>query len=152
VSRVNGRVLVVVLLTAVPLLSSCSQPIGEGVLGAEAPPVTVRVVEGSDVKMVSLVTRSAERLGIQTEAVREELVGGVPRIVMPYAALLYDEHGDTWAFTNTEGLTFIRHPVTVDRIEGDLVVLLEGPAVGTIVVTAGAAELYGAETGVGGGH
>ncbi len=34
-------------------------------------------------------------------------------------------------------------------IEGDTVLLLEGLAPGTMVVTFGAAELYGAETGIG---
>jgi hypothetical protein len=37
----------------------------------------------------------------------------------------------------------------VDHIQGDLVVLQEGPAAGTSVVTVGAVELYGADTGVG---
>lgn len=144
--------LFVVLLLAGSLLAACSQPIAEGVLAGEPPPVTVQAIDGSNLKLVLLIPQAAQRLGIQTEAVRDELVGDAQRRVMPYAALLYDEHGDTWAFTNPEGLSFVRHQVTVDRIEGDLAILSDGPPAGTLVVTVGAAELYGAETGVGGGH
>jgi hypothetical protein len=46
-------------------------------------------------------------------------------------------------------LTYVREPITVDYIEGDMVVLVDGPAAGTEVVTVGVAELYGADTGIG---
>jgi hypothetical protein len=45
--------------------------------------------------------------------------------------------------------TYAREPITVDFIEGDRAVLTAGPAAGTVIVTVGAAELYGTETGVG---
>ena len=48
-----------------------------------------------------------------------------------------------------EPLTFVRHRVVIDKIDRGLAVLQDGPAVGTKVVTVGAAELYGAESGVG---
>ena len=38
--------------------------------------------------------------------------------------------------------------ITVDRVEGDQAFLSSGPAAGTEIVTQGAAELYGAETGI----
>ena len=64
---------------------------------------------------------------------------------MPYAALLYDTEGETWAYTNPEAEVYIREKLKVDRIDGDKVVLAEGPKAGTKVVTTGAAELYGSE-------
>ncbi len=70
------------------------------------------------------------------------------RGVIPYAAVLYDPQGKTWTYTNPGPLTFVREPITVDRIEGDKAFLSDGPAPGTLVVTVGAAELFGAETGV----
>jgi len=76
--------------------------------------------------------------------------GATPKIV-PYEAVLYDLNGQAWVFTNPEPLVYVRAPVTIDYIEGDLAVLSEGPPAGTEVVTAGASELYGAETGIGGG-
>lgn len=65
--------------------------------------------------------------------------------VIPYAAVLYDPRGYTWTFMNPEPLVFVRHRIDVEFIEGDRAVLREGPATGTTVVTAGAAELFGVE-------
>jgi hypothetical protein len=76
---------------------------------------------------------------------------GTQQKVIPYAAVLYDTHGETWAYTRLEPLTFVRHPIVVDYIEGDLAVLSKGPPAGAEVVTAGAGELFGAESGIGGG-
>ena len=70
---------------------------------------------------------------------------GKSQKVIPYAAVLYDPHGNTWTYTNPEPLVFVRHRIDVEFIEGDRAVLREGPAVGTTVVTAGAAELFGVE-------
>ena len=81
---------------------------------------------------------------------RLALVGSeAQRKVVPYSAVLYDRDGKTWVYTNPEPLVFVRHPVSIDYIEGDLAVLLEGPPAGTQVVMVGVAELFGAETGVG---
>jgi hypothetical protein len=82
--------------------------------------------------------------------VKLSLLGsGTQRKVVPYGAVLYDVDGKTWVYTNPEPLVFVRHPVSIDYIEGDLAVLLEGPPVDTEVVMVGVAELFGAETGVG---
>jgi hypothetical protein len=58
-------------------------------------------------------------------------------------------HGETWAYTSPESLTFIRQLITIDSIEGDMAILSNGPAIGTQVATVGVAELYGADTGIG---
>jgi hypothetical protein len=65
--------------------------------------------------------------------------------VIPYSALVYDPHGVTWTYTNPEPLTFVRHCVEVEFIEGDRAVLRTGPPTGTVVVTVGAALLLGIE-------
>ncbi len=39
----------------------------------------------------------------------------------------------------------MRQPVVVERVIGNDVILAEGPATGTVIVTVGAAELMGAE-------
>ena len=70
------------------------------------------------------------------------------RKVVPYASVLYGVHGETWVYTNPEPLVFVRSPITIDYIDGDLAILSEGPEVGTTIVTLGATELFGAETGV----
>jgi membrane fusion protein, heavy metal efflux system len=74
---------------------------------------------------------------------------GKPQKIVPYSSVIYDLNGDTWAYTSPENLTFIRHPIDVDYIEGDVAVLKDGPSSGTTVVVVGAAELFGTEFGVG---
>ncbi len=61
---------------------------------------------------------------------------------------MYDPEGGTWVYTNPEPLVFERAAITVDFIDGETAALLKGPAEGTLVVTVGSAELYGAEFGV----
>jgi hypothetical protein len=47
---------------------------------------------------------------------------------------------------------FVRHSISIDQINGNQAVLSAGPPSGTAVVTVGAAELFGTEVGIGGGH
>lgn len=102
----------------------------------------------SGLKSLTLSAKAAERLGVETAPVTE--AGAT--MTIPYAAIIYDAQGATWAYVNTEPLVYTRAAVVVDEIEGDTAVITDGPASGTPVVTTGAAELYGAEIGVGGGH
>jgi len=78
--------------------------------------------------------------------VTEAGVHGTQKMVVPYAAILYDTQGHTWVYTNPASLTFVRTPITVDNIEGGEAVLSAGPPPGSVVVTVGAEELYGSET------
>lgn len=74
---------------------------------------------------------------------------GEMRKVIPYAALIYDADGGTWVYTKEPNtLAFVRYAVIIDFIEGDMVVLTEGPPAGTEIVTVGGQELFGTETGV----
>lgn len=74
---------------------------------------------------------------------------GTLKQIIPYAAVLYGLEGEAWVYTNPEPLVFVRHPIVIDYIDGDQAVLSEGVPAGTQVVTVGAAELLGAELGVG---
>jgi RND family efflux transporter MFP subunit len=71
------------------------------------------------------------------------------QLVVPRSALLYDTYGVAWVYANPEPGLFRRVQVAVARVAGDLAVLDDGPALGTRIVTLGAAELYGTESGVG---
>jgi len=73
-------------------------------------------------------------------------------LVIPYSSILYDMYGGAWVYEQTETLLYTRRRVEIKRIQGDIVVLSRGPEVGTRVVTAGAAELFGTEFGESGGH
>ena len=136
------------LLVAVPQLSACTQTSAEATSGAE--PATVEHVEGSaDVSRLTLTAKAVERLGIQTTPISETTVAGKRRKVVPYGAVLYDAEGKTSVYVSSAPNTYVREPITVDFIEGDSAVLTAGPTAGTAVVSVGAAELYGTETGVG---
>jgi hypothetical protein len=147
--RLRPGLVVAVSIVAGLALTGCSRTSGEEATGSDL--ASVEPIEGTTVSRVTLTAGAAERLDIQTAAVRSLIVagGGTSPDVIPYAAVLYDPNGQTWAFTNPEPLVFIRQPITVDHIEGDVAVLSSGPPLGTAVVTVGAAELLGTEYGVG---
>jgi hypothetical protein len=136
--------MLVAILAALPLVA-CSQ---KSVEASTDRPSYLEDIEGSALKRVVLTEKAAERLDIQVAPVSEEQLEGMQRLVVPYGALIYGLNGDTWAYIMPEPLTFVREALTIDYIEGDMVILLAGPAIGTQVVTVGVAELYGAETGV----
>ena len=146
--RGKRRMLMVMGLAAF-LLAACAQGEVAGI-DSEAPPVQVEKNEASGLSRLTLSTKAADRLGITTAAVADG--PSASRIVVPYSAVVYDKNGATWAYTNPEGLVYLRAPITVERIAEDEAILTSGPPVGTAVVTTGAAELWGVETGVGGGH
>jgi hypothetical protein len=115
----------------------------------EHEPAHAEPIEGTDLHRVILEPDAAERLGLETAPVREATRGGTQMLVIPYRALYYDPQGVTWAYTQEEALTFVRARIKVDHIEGPRVMLTDGPAPGTEVVTIGVQELVGVETGVG---
>jgi RND family efflux transporter MFP subunit len=86
--------------------------------------------------------RPGQRVGA-TLALRSE----ADSLTVPWAAVLYDIHGGTWVYEQTGERTFARRRVAVRYVVGDTAVLAHGPTPGTRVVTAGAAELFGTETG-----
>ena len=115
---------------------------------ASIPPATVEEL-GEDLWRIELTARAAERTGVETVDVSMQQIDGVDRLVVPYSALIYHFEGSTWTYTSPQDLVYVREPVDIDFIVGDLAVLNDGPAVGTMVVSVGAAELYGVEFGIG---
>ncbi len=108
-------------------------------------PARVEPIKGTNLNLVILTAQAAKRLDIQTVQVRDMQIGGTQRTVVPYAAILYDLHGQVWVYTNPAPLTFERNSVSVDHIEGDQVILSQGPPSGTTIVTVGVPELFGTE-------
>lgn len=139
-----------VLVLALVVPAACA-PSSSGT-AAKDPAVVVEKNAETGLSKLTLSAKAAERLGIATAAVVDRPESGASRTAVPYAAVIYDASGKTWAYTNPAALAFVRQPITVDRIEADLAVLSGGPPIGTLVVTVGVAELWGIETGVGGGH
>jgi len=100
---------------------------------------------GQAVHRVRLTAERAEQLGIKTAPVREETVSGRLRKVIPTAAVIRDQRGDTWTFKSPDSLVFVRERISVENLDGDLAVLSAGPPVGVAVVIAGASELFSDE-------
>jgi len=131
------RYVVVAMLGTVLVVSGCKVDKVE----EKHHPAKLEETSEKGIMRVVLEAQAVERIGLQTTQVVAE--GG--RLMLPYGAIMYDTKGQTWTFTNPEPLTYVRHKVVVEDIEGDRVTLSEGPPAGTAVVTIGATELMGAE-------
>jgi hypothetical protein len=85
----------------------------------------------------------------QKVTVMVPMEGETESLVVPAAAVLYDIHGGTWSYENTAPHSFTRRRIEVRYVSDAGAVLARGPLPGAKVVTAGAAELFGAEFGIG---
>ncbi|MGA2469898.1 MAG: hypothetical protein ABSG64_04320 [Solirubrobacteraceae bacterium] len=134
--------LAALLLLAGAVLSACGSSTGPN------PPPNFKIehVAGSSTGRIVLTALGAQRDGIQTVPVAA--ASGGPTVVIPYGALIYAPSGATYAFTSPAPLTFTEVSITVDYISGSSAYLFHGPPVGTKVVSVGAEELYGVQTGV----
>ena len=114
-------------------------------------PVVVEKIDGSEINRVTMTEKALERIALKTDTVREQQVSRSksPRIVVPHSSLIYDPKGQTWIYTSPQPRVFVKHKVDVEYVDGDLAVLNEGPPAGTVVVSTAAAEVYGADSGVG---
>lgn len=132
---------VIAPLVAVLMIPACK---GAEESAEESEPFTVEPIEGSKLVRVILEARAAERLGIETAAVTT--VDG--ETTVPASAIWVDVSGEEWVYTVPEPLVFVREVITVDRYEGDVAVLSDGPAAETEVVSVGVPELIGSEFGI----
>lgn len=103
----------------------------------------VTALEGEDDhKRVTLTQKGIDQIGLKTET-----VGGTEEEQsIPYSALLYAADGEhAYVYSNPEGRSYERHDVVVVRVDGDRVLISDGPPVGSKVVTQGIAQIHGAE-------
>jgi hypothetical protein len=152
--RQRSRWIAAILLAVCLALSGCKQA-SEVETGGSGE-ARVDSLDGIGLKQVTLTQEAATRLGVRTVPLRQGPVAPrsgkgrrQSRKLTPYAAVLYDVNGVAWVYTMPQPLSYVRHRVTVDYVEGDVAVLSQGPDVGTAIVTQGVAELYGTEIGVG---
>ncbi len=139
----HRRWLALLMVATMPIAAGCSKV--ETSESSYEDPATLDEVDGSELPQVTLTEKAIERIGVETAAI----VDGPGGRVTPYSSILYDPDGTTWVFTEVKPRTFHRVPVIVATIQGDAVILLDGPAVGTPVATVGVAELFGVEHGLG---
>ncbi len=131
-----------VVVALVLSLSACSE-VEETSGGYE--PARLEAVAGSEFKRVTFTEEGARRTGLRTVTI------GGDRVV-PSAALIYDAGGISYVYTVAGPLSYVRAEVVAEGAEGDRVRLGAGPPPGTEIVTVGAAEVYGAELEISGGH
>jgi hypothetical protein len=138
-------------MTSLARLAAIAVIAGGGITGCggattiTVPPSSrIEPVAGSSAGKIVLSATGAQRIGIQTAPAAR----AGARILVPYSALVYDPNGNTYVFTSIAPLTYTEVPVTVDHINGNDVYLSRGPTRGAAVVTVGAEELLGVQTGV----
>jgi hypothetical protein len=142
---VAGLVVVGLGLTGCQTVAAGANPTAEV---AAAAAVVEEVSDGGPAR-VTLTDRAEGELGITTGTVA---TGPDGTTTIPFAAVVYDADGSSWAYVRVEPRTYLREPVTLTQVVGDRATLTAGPPVGTEVVTVGAAFLVGAEAGISGGE
>lgn len=143
--KYQKTIFLIIIMICGLVLSAC----GNQSTSAEAvEPIHLEKIDDSRNKL-TLTEHAAQRLDIQTAPVTETMMDENTYLMVPYSTIIYDLQGEVWIYINPEPLTYQREKVVVEMIDGDSVFLNEGPAAGTMVVTTGVAELYGADTGVG---
>lgn len=71
------------------------------------------------------------------------------RLTVPWSAVVFDIHGGAWVYENVQPHVFSRRRIELERVDADVAIVRRGVNLGSVVVTVGAAELYGTEFGVG---
>ncbi|HNP72376.1 MAG TPA: hypothetical protein PLO33_09090 [Kouleothrix sp.] len=141
--KLNYRRLAVALVAGALTLGACGQ--APEAATDEHHPITIEQLDGKDPSRAILTEEAAKRLDIQTTQVGEAQLNGAQHKVIPYSSLIYDTDGGAWIYVNSEPLTFVRHSVSIDDIQGDKAFITDELPAGSAVVTVGATELYGAE-------
>jgi hypothetical protein len=139
----------VLAIVAAASMTGCAKTMVSA--SAKVEPFKLEPIKGTELNRLTLEAKAVERIALKTEKVGTlfRFGGESQRSTVPYGALVYDAKGATFVYTSPKPLVFVRHPVTVDYVEGDLTVLKDGPPSGTLVVTDGGSELTGIEFGVG---
>jgi hypothetical protein len=133
------------LVSAGLVLTGC-QVSAQGADAALAEVASVETQADGGPATLTLSEHAEQRLGMKTAPVTK----GPEGLSVPYAAVIYDAEGASWVFVRIDPLTYQRAEVSLGHKTGDDVALTSGPPAGTEVVTVGAAELVGVETGIDG--
>lgn len=126
-------------------LAACAATAAAPPAGGEAP-AKVEKDASTGIAKLTLTQRGVDRLELKTEPVT---AGTGTEVLINYGALMYDANGKTWVYTSPAPRVYERREVTVSKVEAGVVTATAGPPAGTLVVTVGAAELFGAEFNTG---
>ena len=127
-------------------LSAKPNPKSEPARHIDAPP-SANLLTGTVDLIYQLDNRKTHYSPGQRVGVSIALAGEEESLIVPWASVIHDINGGTWIYEKTADRTYLRRRVIVQYVSGTNAVLMEGPPVGTKVVTAGAAELFGTEVG-----
>ena len=83
-----------------------------------------------------------QRLGV-----RVPLADADESLTVPWSAVVFDMLGGNWIYEQVGDHKYARRRIAIAYTYGTDVVLTDGPASGTKIVTAGVMQLFGAETG-----
>ena len=119
---------------------------GRSAAPAAAPP-SANVTAGTSDLFYELDNRETRYSPGQRVGVTVPVRGDADALTVPWAAVVHDLYGNTWVYERTAEHTYVRRRVAVRYVTGGVAVLADGPPAGTTIVTAGAAELFGTETG-----
>lgn len=111
-------------------------------------PAKVEKREGEKLPYVVLTPEAETRLGIQTEKLIR--TPGKQSFQVPASSVLYDEKGRNWIYVRVgDSATFHRTEIELVKVEGSFAFVSTSEKEGSSIVTVGAAELIGTESGVG---
>jgi len=113
---------------------------------AQSPTSKLVTLPGTATPSVVLTPLGAQRIGLETAPVSAGPGGAA---TFPYAALLYEPNGQLAVYVSAGTLTYTRHYVKLDAVNGGQVTVASGVTLGERVVTDGAEELLGIQNGVG---
>jgi hypothetical protein len=139
--RRQSTVMIAVSVLA-PLLFGCGEAV-ESKFIPEPPAMAEKLAAG--LTRITLTESASKRLGIRFE----EMSSSERGLQAPFAVVLYDNHGGEWVYISPQPNVFVRASVKIVRVEGNMAQFLAGPPAGTKLVTDGAAQLLGIESGVG---
>ena len=129
-----------VCLSACVSLAACAEV--KATSSTAYKPSSLSTVTGApDTHLVTLTAAAAQRIGLKTVAIGQD---GTSRTV-PSEATLFGAGGRSFVYAATTPLTFQRVEIRVLADDGKVARFTDGPAPGTLVVTTGVTEVYGAE-------
>lgn len=127
-------------------LTASSDATGVAALPVQAPP-TANSLAGTVDLYYWLDNQTSKFSPGHRVGVRLQQNDAAESLVFPWSAVVHDIQGGTWVYERTAPHTYLRRRITVKFVKDGMAVLGSGPGQGTIVVTSGAAELFGTETG-----
>jgi hypothetical protein len=121
---------------------------GCGTSEAPEPPASAHLLRsaGHPHGVIVLTSVGAQRIGLSTTRVHP--AASHATVLVPASAIVYDPNGRPLTFTRLSPLHFAEQPVDLVRFAGGTAILRGGPPPGSRVVTVGAEELLGVQSGV----